>query len=126
MSESAMKRSMRMRARNIQGGLPHERIASKHSRMDVVAQTRALRERSQRLTVEFLHADLDYAHTLCRLAKRTPERLAERLHAAQTALDAATRFMWKANFKPSELEELTAKVERLRFELESVGAKVGY
>jgi hypothetical protein len=33
--------------------------------MDVLAQTRALRERSQRLTVEFLHADLDYGYTLC-------------------------------------------------------------
>ncbi|HXM16680.1 MAG TPA: hypothetical protein VN933_15655 [Candidatus Eremiobacteraceae bacterium] len=94
--------------------------------MDVLAQTRALRERSRQVIVAFLSADLDYGYTLCRLAKRTPERLAERLHAAQTALDAATRFMWKANLKPSELEELTAKVERLKFELESVEAEVGY
>jgi len=61
--------------------------------MDVLAQTRALRERSRQVIVAFLSADLDYGYTLCRLAKRTPERLAERLHAAQTALDAATRFM---------------------------------
>jgi hypothetical protein len=92
--------------------------------MDVLAQTRALRERSQRLTVEFLHTDLDYAYTLCRLAKRTPERLTERLHAAQSALGTAIRFMWKVNLKPSELEELTTKTERLKFELESVEGEV--
>jgi|ERR1700722_1204563 hypothetical protein len=94
--------------------------------MDVLAPTRALRERSQRLTVEFLHADLDYGYTLCRLARRTPERLTERLHAVQTVLNAATKFMWKTNLKPSELEELTAKIERLKFELESVQVEVGY
>jgi hypothetical protein len=90
----------------------------------VWAQNRALRERTQRLTVEFLHADLDYGYTLCRLAKRTPERLAERVRAAQTVLNVATRFMWKANLKPSELNELCAKIERLRFELGSVEAEV--
>jgi hypothetical protein len=94
--------------------------------MDVLSQTRALRERSRHLTVSFISADLDYGYTLCRLAKRTPERLTERLHAAQSALDAATSFMWKANLKTSEREELTAKIERLRFELESVEAEVGY
>jgi hypothetical protein len=94
--------------------------------MDLLTQTRALRERSRHLMVSFISADLDYGYTLCQLAKRTPERLAERLHAAQTALDAATRFVGKANLKPSELEELTTKIERLRSELESVEAKVGY
>ena len=94
--------------------------------MDVLAQNRALRERSRHLMVSFISADLDYGYTLCQLAKRTPERLTERLHAAQSALDAATSFMRKANLKTSELEELTAKIERLRSELESVEAKVGY
>jgi hypothetical protein len=94
--------------------------------MDMLAQTRAFRERSRQLMVSFISTDLDYGCTLCRLAKRTPERSTERLHAAQTALDAATRFMGKANIKPSELKELTAKIERLRFELESVEAEVGY
>jgi hypothetical protein len=94
--------------------------------MDLLAQTRALRERSWQLMMSFISTDLDYGCTLCRLVKRTPERLAERLHAAQTALNAATEFMGKANLKPSELDELTAKIERLRSELESVEAKVGY
>jgi hypothetical protein len=57
------------------------------------------------------------------IAKRTPERLTERLHAAQSALGTAIRFMWKVNLKPSELEELTNKTERLKFELESVEAE---
>jgi hypothetical protein len=91
--------------------------------MDVLEQTRALRKRSQRLTVEFLYADLDYGYTLCRLATRTPERLVERLQAAHTVLDTVTKFIWKAHFEPSELGELTAKVERLKFELESVEAE---
>jgi len=93
--------------------------------MDVLAQTRALQDRSRQLMVSLISTDLDYGCTLCQLAKRTPERLAERLQAAQRALDAATRFMGNANLKPGELEELTAKIERLRFELESVEAEVG-
>ena len=88
--------------------------------MDLLAQTRALRERSRKLTVSFVSADLDYGYTLCRLAQRTPERQIERLHAAQSALDVAIHFIWKANLKPSEIAELTVKVERLRLELESV------
>ena len=86
----------------------------------MLTQTRALRERSRRLTVTFLSADLDYGYTLCQLVKRTPARLTERLDAAQSALDTATKFIWKANLKSSEIAELTAKVERLRLELESV------
>jgi hypothetical protein len=87
--------------------------------MDLLAQTRALRDRSRRLTVAFLSADLDYGYTLCQLVKRSPERLTERLHAAHIALDTAINFIWKANLKPSEIAELTAKVERLRLELKS-------
>jgi hypothetical protein len=78
------------------------------------------------LMVSIVSADLDYGYTLCRLAERIPERLTERLHPAQSALDAATSFMWKANLKTSELEELTPKIRRLRFALQSVEAKVGY
>jgi hypothetical protein len=92
--------------------------------MEVLVQTRALRERTQQLTVEFLHADLEYGHTLCRIVKRNPERLAERLQAAHTVVDTVTNFLWKAHLEPSELDELTAKVERLTFELESVEAEV--
>jgi hypothetical protein len=88
--------------------------------MNLLTQTRALRERTRQLMVSFISADLNYGYTLCQLAKRTPERLAERLHAAQSVLDTAIEFMWKANLKPSEIAELTAKVERLRFGLESV------
>jgi hypothetical protein len=88
--------------------------------MDLKAQIRALRERSRRLMVTFLSADLDYGYTLCQLVKRSPERLTERLHAAQIVLDTATRFIWKANLKPGEIAELTAKLDRLKFELESV------
>jgi hypothetical protein len=86
----------------------------------LLTQTRALRERTWQLMVSFISADLDYGYTLGRLAKRTPERSTERLHAAQSVLDTAIEFMWKANLKPSEIAELTAKVERLRLELESV------
>jgi hypothetical protein len=94
--------------------------------MDVLAQICALRERSRQLMVSFLSADLDYGCTLCRLAKRTPERSTERLHAAHTAVDTVTNFMWKAHLEPSERDELTTKVERLKFELESVEGEVGY
>jgi hypothetical protein len=92
--------------------------------MDELAQMRALRERNRRAVAGFLSADLDYGCTLCGLAKRTPERLNERLQAAQKVLDAATTFMWKVKLEPSELCELTAKSERLKFELESLGSSV--
>jgi hypothetical protein len=47
-----------------------------------------------------------------------------RKNAVQRALNAATKLMWKANPRPSELNELTAKMERLKFELESAQAEV--
>ena len=92
--------------------------------MDELAQTQALRERSRRAVAAFLSADLEYGRTLCQLAKRTPERFNERIQAAQKALDAATKFMWKVKLEPSELCELSTKSERLKFELESFDLSV--
>jgi hypothetical protein len=92
--------------------------------VDVLEQTRALRERSRQLILSFISADVDYGYTLCRLAKRTPERSTERLRPAQTVLDTATTFMWKTKLEPNELDELTAKIERLKFELKSVEAEL--
>jgi hypothetical protein len=85
----------------------------------------ALRKRTDRVQAAFLQTELEIGHTLCMLAKRSGEReLAVRnLRAAYAALDALTQFMWKANLEPHELDQLTARIERLRFELENAGGR---
>lgn len=88
--------------------------------MDESVQVQVLRKRHRGALATFLSADLDYGSTLCHLVKCTPLRSIERLQAAQKALDTATSFMWKVKLEPSELCELSAKSERLKFELESL------
>jgi hypothetical protein len=90
--------------------------------MDAFAQNiLALRERTAQVMRAFLLTELELGHSLCKLAKCTREQeFSEQYHrAAHTALDAVTTFMWKANLEPSELGQLTAQIEYLKFELSS-------
>jgi hypothetical protein len=90
--------------------------------MDALGQNvLALRERTAQVMRAFLQTELEFGHSLCKLAKRSREQgFSVRYHrAAHTALDAVTTFMWKTNLEPSELGQLTAQIERLKFDLSS-------
>jgi hypothetical protein len=91
--------------------------------MDSLAQrVEALRERSNAAIVTFLQADLELAHTFCKLGKSAADlTLFDRnLYAAQTAVETVSRIMWKTKMKPRELDNLTAQLGLLKFELESL------
>jgi uncharacterized coiled-coil DUF342 family protein len=87
---------------------------------ELVQKIHALRERSDEVMGNFLRTDLELAHTLYRLAMscEDPDLFSKRLRAAQTALETVSKFMWKANLTPRELDQLTAQIERLKFQLE--------
>jgi hypothetical protein len=90
--------------------------------MDALEQNLlALRERTAQVMRAFLQTELEFGHSLCKLAKRSREQglSVQYNRAAHTALDAVTTFMWKANLKPGEVGELTAQIECLKFELSS-------
>ena len=79
----------------------------------------ALQERRKETMASFLQTELSLGHTFCSLAKMSqePALVRRRLLAAQAALDALSKFMWKANLEPRELDQLNAQIERLEFEL---------
>ena len=88
--------------------------------MDALAHSvLALRERTAQVMRAFLQTELDFGHSLCKLAKHSREQefSAQYHRAAHTALDAVSTFMWRANLEPSELAQLTVQIERLKFEL---------
>jgi hypothetical protein len=91
--------------------------------MDEMAQTvHGLRERCHDVTMSFLRTDLEIAHTFCNLAKSSqdPDRFNMLVRAAHSAVETVSTFMWKTKLDPRELDHLTAKLELLKFELESL------
>ena len=82
----------------------------------------SVRENAREVMVQFLRTELAAARTLCHLARvhRHSGSADERLRMAQKALDAVSRFMWTARLEPQELNHVTAQLELLRFELESI------
>lgn len=96
------------------------------SQMDeLIQRIHALRERSDEVMVSFLWTDLEMADTFYRLAKSSedPNLLSKNLRAARIAVETVSKFIWKANLTPRELDHLTAQIERLKFELENVRPK---
>ena len=90
---------------------------------ELIRKAQALRQRSNDLIVSFLQTDLEVAHTFYGLAKYTqdPDIFRKRVRTAQTAVETVSSYMWKVNLQPQELNELTAQIERLKFELENLG-----
>ena len=72
--------------------------------------------------VQFLRAELASGRTWCRLTKQDPSAVAstERLRMTRLAIEAVGKFMWTARPEPPELNDLTAQLEMLKFEFDSV------
>jgi len=70
----------------------------------------------------FLQTEVALGHTRCSLARlsRDAALSRRRVRAAQAAIDTVNKFMWKINLEPRELDQLTAQIERLKFELNTV------
>jgi hypothetical protein len=93
--------------------------------MDSLAETiHSLRERTDQVTATFLRTELEVGYQLCHLTRCTCERrlIAQYYCGARDALDAVSKFVWKAHLEPHELDQLTAQVERLKFELDDANS----
>ncbi len=91
--------------------------------MDEVARSFvAVRRRTRQVMREFLRTELAAARILCTLAKVNSRSASadEHLRRTRIAIDEVGRFMWSVRVQPRELDQLTAQIELLRFELESV------
>jgi len=82
----------------------------------------AVLERAERARTNFLCADIELGLTFCHLAKRAEDHGSynRRLQLANRVLEVCCESIWKVKLKPHDLDQLTAKVELLRLELESV------
>jgi hypothetical protein len=70
--------------------------------------------------VNFLYVELQHGLTFCSLAKHADdceEKYHRRFLVARRALELCREYLWPVKLKPHEMEELTAQVELLSFEL---------
>ena len=90
--------------------------------LDLALSVVNVRESTRRVMVQFLHTELASGLTWCRLTKRDPDGAAssERLRMTRLAIEAVGKFMWTARLEPQELNDLTAQLELLKFEFDSV------
>jgi septal ring factor EnvC (AmiA/AmiB activator) len=81
----------------------------------------SVRESTKKVMAQFLRTELAAASILCTLAKVNHRSASadERLRMTRIALDAVRKFMWSVELEPEELDQLTAQLELLKFELES-------
>jgi hypothetical protein len=81
----------------------------------------SVRESTRKVMAQFLRTELAAARILCSLARVSHQSASvdERLRMTRIAIDAVRKFMWSVELEPQELDQLTAQLELLRFELES-------
>ena len=74
---------------------------------------------------DFVSVELDLAKTFCDLARsyQNEERSGRALGRAWIALESALSYMWKLRMEHNLFDEMTARAERLRLELEAFGRK---
>lgn len=81
-----------------------------------------VRKGTKQVMTQFLLTELAAAHILCRLAKVScpPTSAGNRLRMTQLAVDTVRKFMWTVDLDPQQLDQVTAQLEFLRFELGTV------
>lgn len=79
-----------------------------------------VRESTRRVMVQFLHTELASGRMWCRLAKRDWKASSDCLRQTRLAIETVGKFMWTARLEPQELNDLTAQLELLKFEFDSV------
>jgi hypothetical protein len=80
---------------------------------------------SRAAVIEFLYVDLELAFVICEHAKRTPrntKQFESRLRVASTAVDDLSKRLWSVRPDPADLDQITAQIERLKFEVESLSS----
>jgi hypothetical protein len=90
--------------------------------MTSLTRGRSLIGRSKNTILEFVRVDLELTFTFCDLAKRATdeESRTRRIRVVQRSIVILTALTWKANLEPWELNQTTARLERLKFELENI------
>jgi hypothetical protein len=82
-------------------------------------------EISRAAAIKFLYVDLELAFVICEQAKRTPrntEQFQSRLEVVATAVDDLSKRLWSVRPDPADLDQITAQIERLKFEVESLSS----
>jgi hypothetical protein len=81
-------------------------------------------EQGEQAKINFLRADLQLGLTFCHLAKSVEiysGEYARRVQVARRALEVCRESLWIAKPDPHELDQLTAQLEHLRFEVMNLG-----
>ena len=81
-----------------------------------------LRSANEAASVAFVSAQLDLALTFCRIARtaRPTDHKQRSLKSARKAYNNALRYMFKLKMSHPEFDQITARAERLKLELESL------
>jgi hypothetical protein len=89
--------------------------------VDLKAQLSQSKREGLDLMAQFVLTELEVGRTFCALAHsyESAERRKHAIKNAWTALESAEKYMFKLQMEHSVFDEMTAQMERLKFELES-------
>jgi hypothetical protein len=85
----------------------------------IATRSHELRLKTHATLAAFVRTQINTGLILCQLAKQMPpsEKRDIGLDRAQAAFDTAQEWIWKLHMPHSQFDEITACLERLRFEL---------
>jgi hypothetical protein len=76
--------------------------------------------RAKEIMTRSIFARLDAAIVKCQMAKSPVLKADTLVRSAQKTYDEFDRFVWRFKLKHHQFDQITAKMERLRFEIEAV------
>ena len=88
-------------------------------RATITTRSHELRLKTHATLAAFVRTQIDTGLILCQLAKQMPpsEKRDIGLNRAQAAFHTAQEWIWKLHMPHSQFDEITACLERLKFEL---------
>lgn len=93
--------------------------------VDLNAQLHKTERRGLDAMADFVLTELEFGRTLCKVAANyhNNENSKAAIEKARKALVTAEKYMWTLRMEHSMFDEMTARAERLRFELDAVDLK---
>jgi hypothetical protein len=90
--------------------------------VDLNTQLNITERRGLDAMAEFVMIELEFGRTLCKVAAnyKNNESSNAAIARARKALEAAEKYMWNLRMEHTVFDEMTARAERLRLELEAL------